>query len=229
MIPRHRSTSRGFTLVELVVALFISAIMFVFGYRALSQAISSRREIEEQAAKLDALQRAMRIMEQDFELVEPRPVRAPVGDGWLPALQAAGTEGLGSVSTQLSGTTISGGSPPIVTFTRVGWTNPVGVQRSEMQRVFYTIENGALTRSYYPVLDATEAVLPVKRTLIEHVKSFNLRFMDAGHNWQTTWPQQMLGNNVTALSQQALVPVAVEIKVEIEGWGVLIRHIEMPG
>jgi general secretion pathway protein J len=220
--------ARGFTLIELVVALFISAIMFVFGYRALAQAISSRRELEEQAAKLDTLQRAMRIMEQDFELLAPRPVRNPIGDGYMAALLAQDTGVTGSLSTQLSGSTLNGSTPPIVTFTRVGWTNPVGIQRSEMQRVAYTIENGALVRSYYPVLDATQAVVPVKRKLIEHVKSFSLRFMDAGHNWQTSWPPTVLGGT-SQLTQLRYRPVAVEINIEIEGWGVLLRHVEVAG
>jgi general secretion pathway protein J len=225
MRPRHH---RGFTLIELVVALFIAAIMFLFGYRALSQAISSRKEVEEQSARLQALQTTMRILEQDFELAEPRPVRNTIGDGYMAAFSAAGTSGIGSVSTQLTGTSLKGQSAPLVSLTRVGWTNPVGIQRSEMQRVTYTIENGSLTRSYYPVLDATEAVLPVKRVLIEHVKSFTLRFMDAGHNWQTSWPPQTLGQ-VTLLTQLRYRPIAVEVKMEIEGWGILTRHIEIAG
>jgi len=220
---------RGFTLVELVVALFISAIMFVFGYRALMQAINSRREVEEQSAHLQALQTAMRIIEQDFELLQPRPVRNTIGDGYMPAISAAAATGVtGSVSTQLSGSSLSGATPPLVTFTRVGWTNPVGIQRSELQRVSYAIENGALTRSYYPVLDPTEAVLPVKRQLIEHVKTFSLRFMDAGHNWQNSWPPLTLGG-VPQLTQLRYRPIAVEVKIEIEGWGILTRHIEVPG
>jgi general secretion pathway protein J len=219
---------RGFTLIELVVALFIAAIMFLFGYRALSQAITSRKEVDEQAARLQQLQTTMRILEQDFELAEPRPVRNTIGDGWLAAFSAAGTSAFGSVSTQLTGTSLKGQSPPIVSLTRVGWTNPVGIQRSEMQRVFYTIENGALTRSYYPVLDATEAVQPVKRVLIEHVKTFALRFMDAGHNWQNSWPPLTLGA-VPQATQLRYRPIAVEVKMEIEGWGMLIRHIEIAG
>lgn len=219
----------GFTLIELVVALFIAAIMFFFGYRALSQAINSRKEVDEQAARLQALQTTMRILEQDFELLQPRPVRNTIGDGYQPALSAPFNTGFtGSVSTQLSGSSLKGSSPPIVTFTRVGWTNPVGVQRSEMQRVVYTIEDGSLTRSYYPVLDPVEGVLPVKRALIDHVKSFTLRFMDAGHNWQPGWPPQTLGG-VAQLTLMRQRPIAVEVKMEIEGWGVLIRHIEVAG
>jgi general secretion pathway protein J len=218
----------GFTLIELAVALFISAIMFFFGYRALSQALNSRKEIDEQAARLQTLQQTMRIIEQDFELVQPRPVRNLIGDGYLPAISASGTNAFGTVSTQLAGGSLSGATPPLVTFTRVGWTNPVGIQRSEMQRVSYSIENGALTRSYYPVLDATEAALPVKRALIDHVKSFNLRFMDAGHNWQTAWPPSTLGG-VSQLTQLRYRPIAVEVKIEIEGWGLITRHIEVAG
>jgi general secretion pathway protein J len=224
--------TRGFTLIELVVALFISAIMFFFGYRALSQAILSRKEVDEQSARLQALQTTMRILEQDFELAEPRPVRNMIGDGYMPAFSAASSTfgATGVVSTQLSGSgsNLKGATPPIVTFTRVGWTNPVGIQRSEMQRVSYSIENGSLTRSYYPVLDATEAAVPVKRVLVDHVKSFTLRYMDAGHNWQTSWPPITLGG-VPQLTQLRYRPIAVEVKIEIEGWGILTRHIEVAG
>jgi general secretion pathway protein J len=224
----NRRRSTGFTLIELVVALFISAIMFLFGYRALSQAIDSRKVVDEQSARLQALQTMMRVIEQDFELAEPRPIRNVIGDGWQPAFSATGTQAFGSLSTQLSGTTVRGESAPIVSLTRVGWTNPVGIQRSEMQRVIYTIENGSLTRSYYPVLDPTEAVLPVKRVMMDHVKSFTLRFMDNGHNWQNIWPPSVLGG-VSPLTQDRYRPIAVEVRVEIESWGVLTRHIEIAG
>jgi general secretion pathway protein J len=228
---------RGFTLIELLVALFITAIMFASGYRALDQAFRSRHELDEQSARLIAVQQAMRTLEQDFELLAPRPVRNLIGDGYLPAVSAAQNNTIGSLGTTLSGSStssfgssssINGSSTPLLTFTRGGWTNPAGIQRSELQRVSYSIENGALMRQYYPVLDATEAVQPVKRQLIDHVKNFSLRFMDAGHNWQNGWPPITSGTGA-AIAAPRLRPVAVEVTIELDDWGVLVRHIEVAG
>jgi general secretion pathway protein J len=232
---------RGFTLIELLVALFITAIIFAFGYRALDEAFKSRREVDQQSARLIAVQQALRTLEQDFELLQPRPVRNLIGDGYMAALTAAQSSTIGSLGTTLGstggssfgglGSTSSNGSAtPLVTFTRGGWTNPVGIQRSELQRVSYTLENGVLMRQYYPVLDATEAVVPVKRALIDQVKNFSLRFMDAGHNWQNGWPPITTSTGAgSAAAALRLRPVAVEVTIELMDWGVLVRHIEVAG
>jgi general secretion pathway protein J len=232
---------RGFTLVELLVALFITAIIFAFGYRALDEAFKSRREVDQQSARLIAVQQALRTLEQDFELLAPRPVRNLIGDGYMPAVAAAQSGALGSLGTtlgstggssfgSLGNTSSNGSTTPLVVFTRAGWTNPVGIQRSELQRVSYTLENGVLMRQYYPVLDATEAAVPVKRALIDQVKNFSLRFMDAGHNWQNGWPPITTGTGAgSPATALRLRPVAVEVTIELQDWGVLVRHIEVAG
>jgi general secretion pathway protein J len=250
-MPRHRH--HGFTLVELLVALFITAIIFAFGYRALDEAFKSRREVDEQSARLVAVQQTLRTLEQDFELLQPRPVRNLIGDGYLSAFTAAQSSGLSSLGSSsnsssssafggasgfgssgfggsggLGGGGMSNTTAPLLTFTRGGWTNPAGIQRSELQRVSYTIENNALVRYYYPVLDPTEAVVPVRRQLIDHVKNFSLRFMDAGHNWQNGWPPIATGAGALTTTPR-LRPVAVEVTIELDDWGVLMRHIEVAG
>ncbi|HXN10608.1 MAG TPA: type II secretion system minor pseudopilin GspJ, partial [Steroidobacteraceae bacterium] len=189
-----------------------------------------------------------RTIEQDFELLQPRPVRQPIGDGYLPALLSAqdlgpnapltdAAAGLGSATsgsttsgstTSDSGTSLEGGTAPLVTLTRGSWTNPVGLPRSELQRVSYSIENGSLVRSYWPVLDATTPVAPVKRTLVDHVKRLTLRYMDAGRQWQSAWPPGNLGAGPVNLTLR-LRPVAVEVTLELEDWGVVLRYIEVPG
>src|SRR6185437_16360633 len=79
----------GFTLIELLVALFIAALMFAMGYGAINQALQNRGSITRHEQNLVQLETAMRVMEQDFVQLVPRPVRQPVGGGWIPALQAS--------------------------------------------------------------------------------------------------------------------------------------------
>src|ERR1700691_3695280 len=99
-----KSRHGGFTLVEVLVALFITAILFAFCYRALDEAFKSRRDVDEQSARLIAVQQALRTLEQDFELLAPRPVRNLIGDGYMPAVAAAQNGALGSLGTTLGST-----------------------------------------------------------------------------------------------------------------------------
>jgi general secretion pathway protein J len=233
----RRSAAAGFTLVELLVALLITAIMFVIGYSELDQALKSRRELDEQTARLIAIQQAMRIIEQDFELLQPRPVRNLVGDGYLPAITTDSTSAVGTVQLSAGSSSSAGVSIPIVTFTRGSWTNPAGLQRSELQRVSYAISNGALIREYSPVLDATLDDTVVTRTLLDHVQGFRVRFMDAGHNWQTQWPASSpatdASTTTTAGSAQdptlRFRPVAIEVTLLLQDWGLVVREIEVAG
>lgn len=225
---RAARASAGFTLVELMVALLITAVMFAIGYTELNQALKSRRELDEQSARLLAVQTALRTIEQDIELLQPRPVRNVLGDGYLPAVTTTELAGntMGSINSNSSNS--SSAAPALVTLTRGGWTNPVGVQRSELQRVSYALQNGTLIRQYSPVLDATLEDSSVSRILLDHVQSFSLRFMDAGHNWQTQWPAPAVAGE----SQHAQLrsrPVAVEVSLQLDDWGLIVRDIEVAG
>ena len=206
--------ARGFTLIELLVAMFITAILFAIGYGALDQAMRSRTTIEQQAARLTAVQRAMRTLEQDFELLQPRAVRDAGGSGYQAALVAAAASG-------------GAGDLPLVTLTRGGWSNPAGVARSELQRVAYVLRDHRLVRENWAVLDAAPGGEPRQRTLLDEVEALTLRYMDAGHQWQNTWPPPGAGS--TDLRRLRMRPVAVEITLELRDWGRLVRVVEVAG
>jgi general secretion pathway protein J len=206
----------GFTLLELLVAMFIAAVIFAMGYGAINQGVKSRVELQEQQAKLLELQTAVRIIEQDFVQLAPRPIREPVGSTatYQPAL-------LSSTSTQ-----------PFVALTRAGWTNPTGLQRPALQRVAYYFENGTLRRDYWTVLDPTQTSPTVKRELLTHLKSVSLRFLDrggaatgTGQNWQPQWPPINNANQ----NNNRYRPIAIEITLETEDWGKVVRVVEIAG
>ena len=104
---------------------------------------------------------------------------------------------------------------------------PAGLQRPGLQRVQYFLENGTLRREYWNVLDPTLASKTVRHDLLEHVKSFQLRYLDINHNWQMQWPPPtscLACNNEQAMRQR---PLAVEITIETADWGKIVRIIEV--
>jgi len=210
-----RARSGGFTLIELLVALFIAAIMFSMGYGAIRQAINTHDSLKQQQAHLLELQTAVRVIEQDFVQAAPRPVRQAVGSE--PA-QAALVGGLP-------------GASPIVALTRDGWANPAGLQRPGLQRVAYYLENGTLRREFWNVLDPTLASTTTRRDLLTHVKSVTVRYLDVARQWQDQWPPA----TTTVLTGPTLEPtlrmrpMAVEVTLDTEDWGKIVRIIEIAG
>jgi general secretion pathway protein J len=235
-----RVRSGGFTLLELLVAMFIAAIIFAMGYGTINQAVKNREGLQEQQQKLLELQTAVRTMEQDFVQLVQRPIRDPVGGTYQAALVANATSSTGSGSLGTSSVT-SSGALPLVALTRGGWTNPTGLQRSALQRVAYYFQDGTLRREYWTVLDPTQASKAVRRDLMTHLKSVSLRFMDVqvgqvpvsgqspgvaqSANWSPIWPP-INGANQNNLRYR---PIAVEITLETEEWGKVVRIVEIPG
>ena len=200
--------SRGFTLVELLVALFITALIFVMGYGAINQALNERSALQVRQDRLTALQKTMGLMTLDFTQLAPRPVREPVGDGWQPAMRA------------------EAGTRQLVTFTRSGWANPAGIQRPALQRVTYVFEDNTLRREHSTVLDATLSSPVVRRDLLTEVEAVTFRYMDSAREWRTEWPPVQPNMPQMTLRMR---PIAVEITLELEDWGKITRLIEVGG
>jgi general secretion pathway protein J len=234
------SNAEGFTLIELMVALFITAIIFAVGYGGINQALKNHAQVKEHQDRLSEVETAVRIMVQDFSELSARPIRDQLGQNWQACIVTPTPDAL---SDSLSSTATSSapappdddddtdtddsspppddGGPDLVAFTRGGWANPAGIQRPTLERVSYRFANGILRRMHWTVLDGTEASVPVRRDVLTHVKSVTFRFMNDARQWVNQWPA--LGT-----SSLRTRPFAVEITLDLEDWGKIVRVIEVP-
>jgi len=219
--------TRGFTLIELLVAVLITAIMFAMGYGALSQTLSSRKQVEEQSERLSKLQQAFRIIEQDVELIQPRPVRDLTGNSYLGSVYVdQNALAVGGGATSATGAAANGVVQ--LSFTRGSYANPAGLPRSELQRVSYLVRDGKLIRQQVPVLDATPATTPEERELIDQVEMLGLRYLDESQAWSDTWPTPALQRQSPAVQLRAR-PIAIEVTLKLKDYGALTRIFEVLG
>jgi hypothetical protein len=61
------------------------------------------------------------------------------------------------------------------------------------------------------------------------VKTVTFRYMDVSHQWQTQWPPPAVAGATGQESYLRIRPIAVEITLDTEDWGKLVRTIEVAG
>jgi general secretion pathway protein J len=241
-----RTSHRGFTLIEVLVALLLLGIMSALGYGTYRAARISAERTEESLKRSREIEFGMRILVMDFAQMVPRPVRDPLSQGPLPALKGSsgnGTSATTSESGSSSSSTASSGmhfdSGPgfasssssssatmiaLADLTRGGWSNTAGQQRSTLQRVSYALVDTVLKRSYQTSLDTMQGSKPIVQDLFTGVKTIQFRYLDgASQTWQNQWPPPTLALPDSLYTR----PIAVEITIEFKDWGRVRRLIEV--
>jgi len=195
----------GFTLIEMLVAVFLLAVLGAAGFTMLFQMNNTRERVVAQADRLEELQRTFYWMTEDFSLIADRPVRSAI-DERIPAILFS----------------LQGSS--LLQLTRSGWTNPareIAPARSDLQRVAYSLEEDKLIRSYWYHLDPIDEAPTKRRQLLHKVEDLSMRFLDRQGSWHETWPP---------LDQEEPgLPAALEIRFMLEDLGSINRVFALPG
>lgn len=199
----RRHAQCGFTLLELLVALSIFALLAVMAYGGLRTVLEQRSVTGAEAQRLAELQKIYMLMQRDLEQAVPRPIRDEYGDTQPP---------------------LSGGSA--FQFTRGGWSNPLGHPRSDLQRVGYAFVDDHLVRYTWSVLDRAQDTQPQKQPLSDRITGMEVRFLAANDKWLTQWPDP--SQVVTGAPPPVNLPRAVEITLHHKQYGDLVWLFRLP-
>ncbi len=223
MSMRADSRHKGFTLLELLVAMSIFALLAIMAYSGLDTVLDTRRILEQNMNRLSEIQKSVLFISRDLDQIVNRGIRDQYGD-YQPALSASALN--------------VGLDAPVIEFTHTGYSNPLGVKRSHLQRVAYHLRNHVLYRDSWQVLDRAQDSHPYKARLCDKVESIGFRFMDEKGQWHTQWPPVTNGNDILpsssarkkgiATASTSLLPRAVEFSLKLSDWGIITRLLQLP-
>jgi len=215
---RISRSSSGFTLVEVLIALAITAFVSTIAYTSLATVLSGVESTRQVSDRTYEINRAWMIISRDLRQFVSRPIRDEFGES-EPAMA-------GGLAARFA-----------LSFTRSGWHNPNEHLRSNLQRVNYRVEDEALWRDSYPVLDRAGDTEAQSVKLLDGVEILELAFLgslddvpgqedsaglDTGY-WAENW---VLDTSTPGASLPP--PVAVEISLQLADWGEMRRMYELP-
>lgn len=153
-------SQRGFTLLEMVVAIAIFGVIAAIGYSALNNFLDARAHIKQRNDQLQALQNTFVLLERDLRFAAARSVRDNFGDAEPVFI---GTAGDALASGERLRLTTLGPAP-----------TDIAIQRAT--RVAWRLDDGELSRVTWPVLDRDLDTGETRRRMLSDVAEISFRF-----------------------------------------------------
>lgn len=175
---------RGFTLVELLVALLIFGMLAAAGVALLRFSVDAQASARQHLDAMAAERRIESLLAGDLAQAVPRMTRNEAGDP----------------------TQAFTGEPDSFTLVRSGRANLDGEPRPDLQKVEYRIADGKLLRIPYPMLDGTPPGTPA--LLLGNVERAQLRYR-SNEGWRERWDPirpDLMPRAVELLLKQARSP-----------------------
>jgi general secretion pathway protein J len=181
---------RGFTLLEILVALLIFTILSMLLANALHTTMTAQEGIERNAQRLQQLQKTLLLMSRDIEQVIDRPI-----------ITATGAEQPAFIGTKNE-----------MMFTYLGVANPISSQtQSALRRVRYVKNETTLWRILWTMPDQAAKSTSRSQRLQTNVINLRFSYLDKAGQFYDHWP-------VAELAEEPL-PRAVNVSLTLEQWG----------
>lgn len=191
--------TRGFTLVEALVAIAILALVAMIAWRATAAMTDGEARLSAESARWQQLDALLTRMEADMREAIPRGVRhgAQAEPAWIAEPEdAAGNTALA--------------------FTRAG---PAAIDEpgSGGQRVGYRLRNGAVEVLYWPRLDNVATKDPATYALAGRIARFRVTAQAPDGRWSSRWP----------LPGSGAIPRGVQIEIVLDDGSTVDRWLAL--
>ena len=201
MSLKRISVQRGFTLLEMLIAIAIFAMIGLASNAVLSTVLTNDEVTRTFSTRLKALQQGFGAIERDLAQMVARTPRLLEG-------------GRGSTVFQTGNDILESESEALV-FYRLGWLNPDGLlPRGSLQSVAYVVREGRLERWYFPYPEPEFGAEPIKTVVIDKVLSVEYSFF-----MDDKWERKV---------EATKLPKAIAMEIEIEGLGKIQRKFLLP-
>lgn len=199
MAPDKRA--RGFSLVEMLVAVAVLAVLASVSFRGLNSVLDAETGVAAETRRWNELAIVTSHLGHDLSLAVARPVRDGSGRD-RPALsvrQASGVSGATGAAGVDAGAQLA--------LTRLGDAEGASAT-GELRRVAWRLREGTLEYLVWPAVDAATGALPTVSAVLENVADLQVRALGDDGLWYGVWPARGRGEGL---------PRAVEVQFLLAG------------
>lgn len=197
------SKQHGFTLLELLIASIIFAIMALMAYGGLDNVIDNSQASQQSLKRLQQVQQCVTVLSRDLSQIIARSIRDEYGNK-QPYLSAGNNLDY------------------LIEFSRGGQVNPANLLRSSLLRVAYRFDDEKLVRLQWPQMDRAQGIEARQTTLLENIDNVTIRFLDQNAEWHDQWPPLNAADGSAAIEL-----FAIEVVLQLNDWGDIRRLYAM--
>lgn len=173
---------RGFTLIEVMIAMSIVAVIGLASAQVISSVLRSDEISEKADKRITLYQKTYQTIQRDVMQIAQRNVRVN-GGAPQPNLLFAGEN---VIESEFDG----------IVFTRNGWRNPIQMfPRSTLQNVGYRVKEGKLERLHFLYPDQGSGVEPQVTPLLHDVTGLKIEYF-YDKKWNKSWNKSGLPQGV---------------------------------
>lgn len=195
---------KGFTLIEILIALAVFAILSTITTSVLYNAFTTRTRVNEQSLYLNKLELAISLIQQDTLQILERAIRGNEMRLFPPFI----------------------GQADYFEFTRDGDVNPNSSEkRSTLKRIAYTCKNGSLIRRTWNSLDSIDRKTYQDRILLDQLDECHFNYLNQTLQVLSEWREQAVNQN----QRKETLPKAIQVNMTLRARGEINLLFTIPG